>query len=125
MSTEITNRPRPWNGAVAKFIDKDGYPTKKALAVVANWPINSREDCAALLDLVVDIWWGSSRGTGLWTVRGSTTVACTGGWSGNEDLIQAMRRNTLFWTLCWQSSNRGGRHLFKLPKAGGKSPRIK
>ena len=39
-------------------------------------------------------------------------VFVTGGWSGNEDVIEAMRANHLFWILYWESSNRGGRHAF-------------
>lgn len=38
----------------------------------------------------------------------------TGGWSGNEDQVAAMRLSA-FWTFWWQSSHRGGLHTFEVP----------
>lgn len=39
----------------------------------------------------------------------------TGGWSDNEDMIQALQGNHLFWTLYWETSRRGGHHTFEIP----------
>lgn len=38
----------------------------------------------------------------------------TGGWSGNEMVIQAMKSNIVMWSCCWVSSNRGGLHQFSV-----------
>ena len=46
------------------------------------------------------------QGTGQW-------IMVTGGWSGNEDIIDAMRCNTMLWMLYWCSSERGGRYIFE------------
>lgn len=37
----------------------------------------------------------------------------TGGWSGNEDIIESLRE-TIFWLLFWQKSERGGHYYFTL-----------
>ena len=40
----------------------------------------------------------------------------TGGWSGNEDIINALEENKhLFWQLNWTRSERGGRYEFEIP----------
>jgi len=36
----------------------------------------------------------------------------TGGWSGNEELIGAMRMNFILWSQWWWSSRRGGHYVF-------------
>ena len=35
----------------------------------------------------------------------------TGGWSGNEEIIATLK-NTMFWRLWWEKSERGGCYLF-------------
>ena len=39
----------------------------------------------------------------------------TGGWSGNEDIIDKLS-DTLFWMICWESTRRGGHYYFEIPK---------
>ena len=39
----------------------------------------------------------------------------TGGWSGNEEIIDVLSQ-TVFWGLHWVCSYRGGSHLFYIPK---------
>ena len=42
----------------------------------------------------------------------------TAGWSGHEELIQALRESrSSFWLLNWISSNRGGHHVFDMSSA--------
>jgi len=38
----------------------------------------------------------------------------TGGWSGNEDVIGALKNNLLFWPMFWQKSTRGGHYFFRI-----------
>lgn len=50
------------------------------------------------------------------TKMGRRWTFITGGWSGNEDIIRSMQNNQSgLWLICWYSSNRGGKHVFKVP----------
>lgn len=39
----------------------------------------------------------------------------TGGWSGNESIISALKRNPLATGLCWKLSASGGLHIYGVP----------
>jgi len=47
-----------------------------------------------------------------WSQEGNFYRISTGGWSGNEDIIGAMRSNFVFWSLYWCQSRRGGHYIF-------------
>ena len=70
------------------MFDKQGYPTDEYLALV-----REAKSLEGALELVDDAWkWGHRSGEvrpGIWTFS-------TGGWSGNEDLLEALYRNVYF-----------------------------
>jgi hypothetical protein len=39
----------------------------------------------------------------------------TGGWSGNEEIVQVLEE-TFFWYFYWQKSERGGHYYFEVPE---------
>lgn len=90
-------------------LDSDGYPTEEALEKIAKWPIG---DWVALMEFVRDLWLYAD--CGYWQQNGTLYEIATGGWSGNEDLIGALRGNHVFWVMYWVSSHRGGKHVFNL-----------
>jgi hypothetical protein len=45
---------------------------------------------------------------------GSVLFLATGGWSGNEDIINALADNIVFWSKYWKKSERGGGYTFEL-----------
>jgi hypothetical protein len=94
-------------------LDDDGYPAEDSVTQVAEYPIRGREDCAALLAAVREVWQYAD--CGYWSQDGDLFTISTAGWSGNESLIGAMQDNAIFWMLCWQSSRRGGHFELKLP----------
>lgn len=88
----------------------DGYPAEAALARITAWPTETRADFVNLLAYVRAIWhcadWGwSEPGPGRYEIS-------TGGWSGNESLIEALQTHPLCWAFCWESSRRGGHYVF-------------
>lgn len=85
----------------------DPYPTEDELKRVREWP----GSFVTLLEFVRSLWWNPEWG---WEQRGTKYYISTGGWSGNEDLIDALRDHKWFWMFCWVSSRRGGHYRFKI-----------
>ena len=87
------------------------YPTEEELQTIAEWPYT---DLKGLMDYVRERW--EYADVGYWKQEENTYYISTAGWSGNEEIIQALRKNHMFWTLCWYRSERGGHYKFVLPK---------
>lgn len=98
--------------------DED-YPTDEDLEQIRTWPFG---DAAGWFAFVKAHWWMPDWG---WREADGTgdSVGCldkparryhisTGGWSGNESLIEAMEKNVLLWSLTWEESRRGGHYKF-------------
>lgn len=92
-------------------MDDDGYPEESELKQIAEWPWR---DIPALLEFV-QLRWSYPN---YWWQEGDILNVSTGGWSGNEDLINAMMQNRMFVAICWISSRRGGHYKFDLSRAG-------
>ena len=87
--------------------DEDGYPTEEELAAITAW--EASKDIAGWLALCRAAWhypegWPEAK-------DGVHTIA-TGGWSGNEEILNAMRKNLVMWAMSWVESTRGGRYVF-------------
>lgn len=93
-------------------LDADGYPEDDDIKAVEAWPY---QDCTGLLAFVESIWWPDGGAWG-WTQEDRTYNISTGGWSGNEEIIGALRANYMFWAICWQQSRRGGHYIFVVPE---------
>lgn len=92
---------------------RDGCPNEALLDQIRTWPMAAGWD--NLLQLVRDSWYYPDAFSIEHTQRGVCWAECaTGGWSGNEELIGALRQNLMFWACCWDCSSRGGRHTFKI-----------
>ena len=86
----------------------NGYPTEETLDTIKNWThLEGFEDLLEEIGFMV-------RQYGKCEKEGDVWVFVTGGWSGNEDVIMALKENYVFWGMYWQSSERGGMHTFKL-----------
>jgi hypothetical protein len=96
--------------------ESDPYPTDSELQVIIEWPHTSKY--TDLMEYIRSLWWmpdwGWHRDTE--TDDGKYHVS-TGGWSGNEDIIRCMRENYMFWSLCWESTRRGGHYVFDIPES--------
>lgn len=97
------------------LLDEDGYPTETALHHIRTFTGTAWE----LVEYVRSLWWSD-----LVTVedaqndygRAVRKVSfVTGGWSGNEDLASTLER-TLFHSVFWQTSSRGGLTVYEIPQ---------
>lgn len=66
-----------------------------------------------LIQLIQDNW--KYEEFGYFTLKGKTLELHTGGWSGNEDIIDALKK-TDFWIAYWIKTERGGHYYFELKK---------
>jgi hypothetical protein len=83
------------------------YPTKSQIQYIIQYDINYNPVCE-LLDYIESLWhW-----TEYFKRTKHTLSLCTGGWSGNEDIIAALQDNFLFWTMYWDSTHSGGEYKF-------------
>ena len=90
------------------------YPTERQLRMLRRYDLPAPESARLFLEAVHSLWHPVYGG---WIVSedGLTHTLSTGGWSGNESVIAAVDENRLFNLFCWQSSERGGRHVYRLP----------
>ena len=101
------------------MIDEDGYPTDEALHIIEEWHWS---DARGWFKFINDIWhlksWGWTEGMlGDDMNEGKMSYQyhiSTAGWSGNETIIQSMKKNDMLWTLNWVQSRRGGHFIFEL-----------
>ncbi len=95
------------------MLDINHYPDKKSLEEIKKWDI-LKQGVQGLLDLVEE-----NTNTPDWSIsiKGKRVLRFeyhTGGWSGNEDVINALERNPLFFALYWKKSTRGGHYYFRI-----------
>lgn len=112
-----------WEGDMTDpSFDINGDPTLETLTAIAQWdPL----DAAGCLDFVRAAWhWPESASDELTAHEGYVVYAepgarylrlATGGWSGNEGLIAALRDSDV-WALTWRLQAAGGLYIFRYPR---------
>lgn len=90
------------------------YPTDDELDKISNWHGTARE----LIEYIQGLW--EYTPPDLRPGRDSSThkkiyrlTIHTWGWSGNEDIIDALQ-GTMFWIVFWANSRRGGHYEFEI-----------
>jgi len=99
-------------------MDTKDYPTDEELEAIRSWDITA-QPITGLLDLIHQCWhWADGPGWHGYDLTGKKVLKLelsTGGWSGNEEIINALQENFMFWNLYWVSSHRGGHYYFRIP----------
>jgi hypothetical protein len=91
------------------------YPTEEQLEKIRTWKADCKESIHKCFDYIESLWWGNEWGFVRWT--GDTPddyILHTDGWSGNEEIIDAMKENFMLWMLSWYESRRGGQYKFRV-----------
>ena len=94
--------------------DSNGYPTEAELQDIRDWDPRVWS-VVNFLDFIKSIWWNPGWG---FVKKGKRIIVLelhTGGWSGNESIINAINENKFFYPLYWQRSRRGGHLKFRIP----------
>lgn len=119
-----------WLKEQPEFEDGD-YPTDWTLDLIRRWPI---EHTNRGLDFVADAWHWPEFGVSRELRPEEAVVAhaepgerhlrlATGGWSGNESIVAAMRENFAF--MCrWRLSGSGGLHIYAYYPAVGSGNQV-
>lgn len=89
----------------------ESYPSESTLERIRKFnPFE--ESIEVLLNLIESEWWAAES---LWTYENNILEIHTGGWSENEDIIEALEDNQYyFWELFWWKSERGGHYWFEI-----------
>jgi len=93
------------------MLDKYGYPTEKTLEKISNWNILEENAVSSLIEYIKENYWHPDY---LITKNKNILRISTGGWSGNESIIFALKANKIFWLMHWKSSHRGGYYEFEI-----------
>lgn len=116
-------------------LDADGYPLEESLKAIEKFDLleglkgsdlipgrSYNENLYRLLSLVREsMKWANSTTVSSFRVRKSGRLyLITGGWSGNEDVIDALGKCFLFWSQHWERSLRGGHFTFEIPRGVAK-----
>lgn len=87
------------------------YPSDIELEKIENWDGTPRE----LIEFIDSIWaynqddWKIRNGRDILRKKTFKISFSTWGWSGNEDIVEALQ-GTMFWWMFWWSSRRGGHY---------------
>ena len=92
--------------------DFNGYPTEEELKFIEDYDV-IKDGPIGLINYLKEIWhWDDYIS---FDEETGTLELHTGGWSGNESIIQELEK-TFFWYFYWKSSHRGGHFFLEIPK---------
>lgn len=94
--------------------DECGYPTEETLKCVSELLPSSEIDPWEQVDYIISLWhWGDMM-VKIDKEKGCFQIS-TGGWSGNESIIGALKHSG-FWMMCWYRSECGGHYWFRIKR---------
>ena len=109
---------------IEERLDEDGYPTDEALNYIETFDWQ-KGDVHELFAFIRSIWtsWGYWVESGYWLesfvedskFEGRNYMRyefSTAGWSGNEEIIDSLKKNGSLYDLCLESYRRGGHYVF-------------
>jgi hypothetical protein len=92
------------------------YPTESQLSDIEHWDIIAG-GVMGLLCKLQEAWHWPEWGYKLTGKRTLKLELHTGGWSCNEEIIDALQKNPMFWGAFWQKSLKGGHYYFRIGKS--------
>lgn len=98
-------------------MDNEGYPEQSELDAIKNWDIKDAFNLIAYLeekwcyDTAIRKYWGKDN------IHGRPVLFFelhTIGWSGNEDILNALLQNQMFSLMWYVKWERGGHYYFEI-----------
>ena len=89
------------------------YPDELRLQFIEDYKELEGNGLITFLNIIEETW--SDYGT--FRLKGKKVLKLdlhTGGWSGNEDIVRALKKNITFWGRYWQRSDLGGHYYFEM-----------
>lgn len=92
-------------------------PTCEELELLSKWPHNKVH---SLIDFLEGLWWMADK-TITFTEDAERFYLelNTLGWKGNEEIVQALMDNVIFWNRHWKGSKPPGVYSFEFLKDEG------
>jgi len=90
-------------------LDDDRYPLEASIKIIKEW--DHTKGWNRLIEFCVPAF--EFYGRCEYRSIDMTWEIATGGRSGCEEVIGALRSNTMFWMICWKMSKRGGYYEFE------------
>jgi hypothetical protein len=91
----------------------DEYPDDEQILAIQKWqPMgqwSGSRPWLPILQLMSDAW---NHDMGRVKQDGDVWTFCTGGWSGNEEIIGAIHKNFSAHSMLWIASFRGGKFVY-------------
>ncbi len=97
-------------------MDQNGYPTEETLEKIAAFDPRT-DDVYEFVEYLCENWVNGFPPK--WDKKHGTLQLSTGGWSGCESVIAALRKGAgtpcipWFWALYWDQSRVGGHYRFR------------
>jgi hypothetical protein len=92
------------------MISEDGYPTPETLYKIISFdPFTGNLN--EFIEYIMDNWVNGYHAE--FDEERRILKLSTGGWSGCESVINALKDNESFWVLFWYSTTRGGHYEFR------------
>lgn len=82
-------------------------PTEQQLEKIFTWDAN---DLHGLMAYIKPLWRYAD--SGYWKEENGVYSISTAGMSDNEEIIEYMSSNIIWWLMFWQQSRRGGHYIF-------------
>ena len=102
------------------------YPSDDDLLAIEKWEVTwdssgTRPYYAPFFALLASLWWMPDWGWHEYDgIEDGQPIRVfhlsTGGWSGNESLIDAFSRNFIVWSQTFSVHKRGGHYEFRIPR---------
>jgi hypothetical protein len=99
-----------------ELLGDDGYPTSEFLDYVSEFKPSKDASIYYFLELLQDAWWMGKNGGVVIDLEEKEVTLHTFGWSGNEDIINAILNNPMLNNvyLKYYQWNVGGHYKFKI-----------